>query len=135
MLLFNSHSRLLAHGFVVAPARAFAQHPARRGPECPPVSGDRHVIAAHRRRQTPRAAIGRLEHAALRRERAAGSRQAIGVEVYGPGTCTDHGTRRIREASASARHHEHRAVNESLTSPGDPCLPLLLALFFWPRRR
>ena len=28
------------------------------------------------------------------------------------------------------RHHEHRAVNESPTQLGDPCLPLLLALFF-----
>ena len=69
MLLFNSHSRLLANGFVVAPARAFAHHPARTGFERPPVSGDRRAVAAHGRRQTQRDAIGRLEHAVLRRER------------------------------------------------------------------
>jgi hypothetical protein len=51
-------------------------------------------------------------------------------EVHGSGTWNHHGAERIRDAAAPAWHHEHRAVNESLTQVGDPCLPLLLALFF-----
>jgi hypothetical protein len=50
-------SWLLTDNFVVAPARAFAHHPARRGFERPTVSGDRRVVAPHRCRQAPRAAI------------------------------------------------------------------------------
>ena len=75
----------------------------------------REQVAACGRRQAARAAIGRHQHAILRRERAAASRQAIGIEVHGPGTGNHHGAQRIRGAAASARHHEHRAVHKSLT--------------------
>jgi hypothetical protein len=39
-------------------------------------------------------------------------------------------TERVRQTAASSGHYEHRAVNELPAQLGDPCLPLLLALFF-----
>ena len=83
MLLFNS--RLLAHGFVVAAARAFAHYPARRGPECPPVpeivtSSPR--TGAGRRRERPSVAsstpfsAGSLPQGPDRRS-ATGSNQCV----------------------------------------------------------
>src|SRR5687767_13393729 len=108
-------SLLLPDDFVVAPPCAFANNPSRRGLERPPVSGDRRAVASHGRRQTPRAAVGRVEHAVLRLERAPGARHAIGMEVHGPGVWNHHGTQGIRGARASSRHHEHRAVDESPT--------------------
>ena len=55
---------------------------------------------------------------------------AVGAEVDGPDVGNHHGTQRIRETPASSGHHEHRAVDELPAQLGDPCLPLLLTLFF-----
>ena len=106
--------------------RSVAVVPSRNAPEC---------LAPYGRRQTLRAAIGRHQHAILRRECAAASGQAIGIEVHGPGTGNHHGAQRIRGAAASARHQEHRAVYKPLTQLGDPRLPLLFAQFFGPAAR
>ena len=74
-------SRLLPDHFVVSPPCSFANHPSRRGLQRPPVSRDRRAVASHGRRGGTPAAIGCLEAGAvLRLERAAGSRQAIGIE-------------------------------------------------------
>jgi hypothetical protein len=91
-----------------------------------PVAGDRRVVAPHRRWQTPHASIARDEHALVRFERAPLSGRAVGAEADRPDVWSDHGPARIRHASASSRHHEHRAVDQPPAQLGE----LLLALFF-----
>src|SRR5882762_7056496 len=124
----DSSAALVPNDFVVASPCSFPNHPSRPRLERPPISRDRCAVTPHRCRQTPCSAIGRDEHAFVRIERAPISGLVVVAEINGSDIGNYYGTVRVREASAPARHHKHRAIHEPPPQLGDPSLPLPIAM-------